>query len=136
MKRLIAPFALLTALGILAARTVAADPSPLLNIVGGSSIRIEGKPSADAKIYANTEKTVIVACVPGEYVYKVYRKEKRVSALKRSTVLVTRLQCRPVEGAVEHPMAGHQFAEIASTVSFNDLAGDKIVLAFPGGTLR
>ena len=136
-KRLLWSIVLLAALVVPADRApLAADPSAVLTLVPGTSIEINGQPSAEAKLFTNPEKTVLLACPPGDYVYRIYRKDKKVVALRRPTVMVMGEKCRPMEGAVEQPITGHLYAETPAGVSFNDHAGRKIAVTLPAGTLR
>jgi len=101
-----------------------------------AAVSLDAKAAPEAKVFANAERTVFLVCPPGEYVYKVHRKERRVLALRRPSVLVKPDRCRPMEGAAEQHLEGHLFAETKAGFSFNDLAGRKVSVEFPPGTLR
>ncbi len=105
-------------------------------MVPGSSIAINGQPAPEAKLFTNQEKTVLLACPPGNLVYRIYRKEKNVVALRRPTIMVTGDKCRPMDGAVEQPVSGHVYEESEKGITFTDKEGRKVSVSLPKGTLR
>jgi hypothetical protein len=127
---------LLAALSALVAAVRPAGAEDFFNLVKSCSVRTDDKACQEAKVFVNQEKTILLACLPGDYVYKIYRKEKRVSAVRRPSVLVMGDKCRPIDGAAELPIEGHRLVEKPPALSFNDLGGRKVVLSLPPGAVR
>lgn len=101
-------------------------------VVGGSTVKMDGQEIADARAYADTDRTFYYVTVPGDKnVYRVNRKGKTVSALRRSSVLVKADKCRPIEGAEELPISGHLYQESAQGFSFNTLGGKTVSVSLP-----
>ena len=99
-----------------------------------SVVQVDGQDQNDAKLFANSEKKVYIVCLPGEgNLYQVVRKEKKVVAVKRSSVLVKPEKCRPMEGAIEQPIEGHLYEETGTGFSFNSLGGKKVSVTLPQG---
>lgn len=132
---LIAIVAVAASLLFTATTAPAEDPSGYFAPVKGQ-VLIDGKAEPEARVFSNAEKTQILVCAPGDYVYKVDRKAKKVLALRRPAVMVKPDKCRPMEGAKEQPIEGHRYAETGNGFSFNDLAGHKVGVELPAGSLR
>lgn len=118
-----------------ASMVMGAEPAGYFSAVKGR-VLVDGKAAGEGRVFANAEKTRFLVCIPGDYVYKVDREGRKVSALRRSSVMVKPDKCRPVEGAREQPIEGHLYVETKAGFSFNDLAGHKVSVELPPGTLR
>ncbi len=104
-------------------------------IVKPSVVQIDGQDQNDARLFTNPEKKVYYVCIQGDAnLYEVDRKEKKVSAVKRSSVLVKAEKCRPIEGAVQQPIEGHLYKDTDNGFTFNALTGKKITVVLPSGT--
>lgn len=101
-----------------------------------AKVLLDGKVAEEGRVFTDAARSRFFVCVPGDYVYQVLRRERKVVALRRSSVMVKQERCRPLEGAPEQPIEGHLFAETQTGFSFNDLAGRKVAVALPPGTLR
>ena len=103
-------------------------------VVKPSIVQVDGQDQNDAKLFTNPEKKIYYVCIAGDSnLYEVNRTEKKVVAVKRSSVLVKPEKCRPMEGAVEQPIEGHLYQETATGFTFNALSGKKIAVALPAG---
>ncbi len=136
----IATQALLVVLAVAAlllSPSVGADTPVNYNIVKGASVSLDGKSLADAHVFLREDKLFFLVCVATDAnTYKVDRKGKKVSTLKRSSVMVKADKCRTIEGSKEMPMKGHLYAETATGFTFNDLAGHKVGVTIPEGMKR
>lgn len=102
------------------------------SVVKPSVVQVDGQDQNDAKLFTNPEKKIYYVCIQGDSnLYEVDRNEKKVVAVKRSSVLVKPDKCRPIEGAVEQPIEGHLYQETSTGFSFNALSGKKISVALP-----
>ncbi len=131
MRAATAIILVLGCLGCLFSAALAGD----FAIVKPSVVQIDGQDQNDAKLFSNPEKKVYFVCLQGDAnLYEVDRKEKKVVALKRSSVMVKAEKCRPIEGAVEQPIEGHLYKDTDTGFTFNALSGKKITVALPAGT--
>lgn len=104
-------------------------------IVKPTVVQVDGQDQNEAKIFADSEKKVYYVCIQGDSnVYEVDRKEKKVCALKRSSVLVKPEKCRPIEGVKEQPIEGHLYQDTDTGFAFNALTGKKVTVALPQGS--
>jgi hypothetical protein len=104
-------------------------------IVKPSVVQVDGRDQNDAKLFTNAEKKVYIVCLQGDAnLYQVDRKDKKVCALKRSSVMVKADKCRPIDGAAEQPIEGHLYKDTDTGFSFNSLDGKKISVALPAGS--
>jgi hypothetical protein len=104
-------------------------------VVKPSVVQIDGQDQNDAKLFTNPEKKIYYVCIQGDSnLYEVDRNQKKVVAVKRSSVLVKPDKCRPIEGAVEQPIEGHLYQDTGTGFSFNSLTGKKVNVALPAGT--
>ncbi|HEY3490225.1 MAG TPA: hypothetical protein VGK27_08915 [Candidatus Deferrimicrobiaceae bacterium] len=131
MKAALGTFLLLGCLGALYSNSLASE----FTVVKPSVVQVDGQDQADAKLFTNPEKKIYYVCIQGDSnLYEVDRKDKKVVAVKRSSVLVKPEKCRPIEGAVEQPIEGHLYKDTATGFTFNALTGKKITVAIPQGT--
>lgn len=95
--------------------------------------KVDSAESTEARLYASDGATSYIVIVPGEpFIYRVSRSEKKVFALKRSTVMVKPDQCRPMEGGKQEPLMDPVLVDSPAGISFKTNAGKNISVTLPG----